>query len=810
MKKGDATKPDDVIDLLRAIRSSQETDNGLIVKSGVAAPRDRVRMQKRIDNFRNRFVASIVADTDDGERRDVYANILGKLYAAAARAYYTNVKSSSAKIASRYADSLLMSLDSVAGVETSGRGAATSTRKATTKAKAAVSADENVGGRTQKPRGVNVPRAARAEPSASSTIREIRESDAESELFNTKWWPQHMHLLWIYAKKGLKTPAIDNLSRPGDDELYVPTSRKILASRMSSPKFPKFPGVGKRVGKAEQEAAMSRLRLMLDVAEMERVPKTVIIDVRDAEGPAKRTPPPGDASTEEEDDFDLKTAIAKLGAWLPHLGTKLSPVCVVVISDHPNDATHAAIALDKGAATVPDAPAFIRTLTDAGALDEEVDEGENGEGALSSAVYFAGLPVVHEDYAPVRWERGYLTGPGEKKPVALSLVSANGPVSTSSVRYHPKDMRVFLKGALAPFPMVPHVSVTDETAVDFIPFLVFGATDHASHVRVIDATKLTMPSGDGKATRTPDTTRSRDLNVALLLAVAMGTHSVLIVTAKQSERMMLELEWMDRVFLRPASGGGGLGPSGPKAAAAAAAAASPSASGARPASQRGSSSSASPHSARGGASPGKAATTVGDEDVAKLSTVEDKVLHDDAADGAHGAGEDGEDGEAHGADGADGASEAPRGKASAGDNGKFEIFGESLCIVKHDNGGAKKCPANMLSAAADHQARLAAKGHDDKLGFLVSTGPCAAGKGKPRHHSATPQNDGSIYIRCAPDATDDALELDYPQVSPAMRIVIRGSGTQEEIAKRVNEAMEQNTKIYIVCTERPESAAADV
>jgi len=767
MKKGDVRKKDDALDLLRAIRSYRHSDYGLILQSDVNPPRDRVSMQKRINNFRNRFVASIVADTDDEARRDVYANILGKLYAAAARANVTGLKSSSAEIARRYAESLLASLRLIASAETLARGAATSTRKATTKSKAAVS------------RGVQAPRAA-GEPSASR-IREVRESDAVSELLRTGWWPEEMHLLWIYEQKGLKTPAFDALRKnSGKEKVYAESTRALFVSRMLSDKLPV---VANRVLKATKKTAMDRLRDILHVEQKARFPSTIIFDLRGAKGPEKPKSAEG-AGTEDEDEPTLKDAIAKFAKWLPHLGTMMRPVCAVVISDDPDDATHAAIALDSGTAETPHVASFIESLTNEGALDEAVDDDANVEDTLSTAVYYAGFPVGDADYAPVRWQKDYRTGPAARKPTSLSLVSADAPASgPGSVRYQPKDLRLFLEGS-TPLPMVPDVRVSDETAISFIPFLAYGRTDHASNVRVIDATALTMPSdrqvgkgakagGAGKVA--PEESKRNDLNVALLLAVAMDTPSVLIVTEEQRARMRLELEWMDRVFAAGAdTGGKGARPGADTGGKGAGPGADTGGKGASSAAAGSPSQPPKAHSARSKSASPSADLPPRKSPLAS-STVEATVDEDD------------------------GATVAGAGTGKGGKSGVyFKIFRENLRIVKHGEGA--ECPGNMLRAAAEHMQRLAQTESGDKLEFLVGIRLSAAGKSvvTNEHHSTTGDNASSIYLRCAPAGTDGPLDLDYPEPSSGDRHL---TSDQDEIARIVNEAMRANTKIFIVCME---------
>ena len=762
---------DDVLIFLAAILNPAVGDSPGSI--GETTP-ERSKIRARINNFRSRFAASIAAG--DGQARwGVYLHILGKLYAAGMRVLNPGsftADGASKVTASKYGHALLKSLRAQAaeaGVleHAAEDGSAAAPNPKTTKAARAKSG----------PGAANVPLA--------STIREIADDDAASELLRTSWWPEEMRLLWIYAEEAAYKDLVTGWGKPGHK-----MSRDSFTEWMYDFPDPKKVRGDHETNEEAQNNANRALRRMIGLdSDKKRFPKTIvfylpprnvpaIVEEREEWDPA-RGPEPRRAEVAEE-HIGLAGAIEKLEKWIRRLATKARSICVVVISGNSADSKHAMITLvDRPVTSVPSVTAFMsdtfmrdrakRPLKNVGASDD----GEDA--TLATALELAALPLDDEMYEPVRWT----AGGGRAAPSWLRLVGAGEQAQTLPHKYPPKEMRVFVEQAGTVLPIVPHVALTDKNAGRFVRFLE-GRADHASHVRVIDATALTMP--DGKATPTP-ATRAHDLNVALLLAVAMDTPSVLIVTPKQSERMMLELEWMDRVFLRPAAAGNVGGQGAGKV-------------------------SGSPAHKSSSASP----TGGGDSSVVRKASTVSASLSDEAVQGSLGSNQ-GPDHADLGADHGDGpgeASVATGGKARAGDDGKFEIFGESLCIVNHDNGGTKKCSPNMLKAAADHKARLAEKGLGDKLEFLVSTRPCAVGKGTPRHHSATPQNEGSIYIRCAPDATDDALELDYPDGSSAIRTVISGSGSQGEIAKKVNEAMDKNTKIYIVCTERPESAAADV
>ena len=744
---------DDVLILLGAIR------NPLVGDDSIGNTTEDLRaIRKRIDNFRSRFVASIAAG--DPERRwRVYLRILGKLFAAGTRAHtdLSTKPGASEVIASNYAESLLNSLRAEAGVsqDAAKDGSAAGPKTKTTKAA-----------------------RAKSNPSAPgvSTILEILEADAASVLLRTSWWPEEMRLLWIYEEKDFK-----RLSLNGKGMLIVESPRATLINRMFSSKFPEL---GNRFLKATKETAMAQLRRMLHVEKPARIPSTIVFDLRGDQGAhkPKAQKAAGGTETDEEDEPLLKDAIAKLAKWLPRFGTKDRPIYVVVISDDPDDATHAAIKLDKGTENAPTVAEFLAALDADKALDVAVNDDANEEDTLTTAVHFAALPVNDTVYAPVRWERDYAMGPAASKPMELSLVSATAPTSGPDVRYQPKEMRVFFEGAEREFPIVPHVALTDANARRFVRFLAYGSTDHASQVRVIDATDLTMPSDGGKGT--PEEKRGRDLNVALLLAVAMHTPSVLIVTPAQSARMRLELGWMDRVFANGGAGTGGkgagpgadtggkgagpgadTGASGASSAAAGSPSQLPKSRSASAASAGARSKSASPSADLPPRKPSSASATV-------EATVDEY----------------------------DGATVAGAGTGKGGKSGVyFKIFGENLRIVKHGDG--EECPQSMLSAAAEHIRRLAQTGSDDKLEFLVGFRLGAAGKSVVtyEHHSKTGNNASSIYLRCAPAGTDGPLDLDYPDPSSSGGRDI--TSDQGDIARIVNEAMGANTKIFIVCME---------
>lgn len=744
MKKKDLLpkEKDDAVLLFRAIRKSKPGDSQAVPDDHP----DRDSIWNRIVEFRGRFIASIISDTGDEQRRGVYLRILGKLYAAAMREYAPKTFASrgAEDIARGYADALLKSL-----------GDEAPKRKSRTKA------DPCPHGKNKRTcvdcmPCLSLKTVTKAVTPSASTIREIPGDEIGSELLNTEWWPNKMYLMWIYAPRDASKEEFD-LASLGSERKVFSLSRSRFIKRMGG-----FPVFEDTMSNAAYDGALEGLRSMINVPKPSRIPKTIVFDLRD-----------DDKST--SDDVDpLRDATAKLGIWVSHLGTKKRPICVVVLSDEVGDAEHAAIAFDDLATSVPDVGAFIAKL----ALPRDWDHvNPKEEATLATALELAELPVG-TPHAPVRWTDGHVA------PRAFSLVSEGVP-ACSSVRYAAKNVRVFLAGDQS---IVPHVRVTNETARLFIPFVSKGRADHASHVRVIDATALTMPSdasdADGKVT---SVTKGHDRNVALLLAVAMDTPSVLIVTEAQSARMRLELGWMDKVFANGAPGAAGA--SGALRASSAAAGSQP------PKRNTPSATRDTPRPSKSGSASAARSASSGHTEQAPTTVavvVDEKTTesYDEAAD--------------HDEQQADATAGASAGAGKSGKDGSIHvrIFGEDLRVVKHAAGDAK-CPGNMLRAADEHIKRLKAKNAEGTLEFLVIIGSGAAGSGSSAHHSTLDGNEKSIYLRCALNGADGDLELDYPDVEG--RTVTSDTG---KITRIVNAAMDATTKIFIVCTESDESAAS--
>jgi hypothetical protein len=766
---------DDAVLFLRAIRQSKGTD-----RDAVAGP-DADRERTRIDAFRGRFVESIKKDRDDGPRRGVYLRTLGRLYAAALRDYTpTRFKTKGPEaIAVEYADALLSSLESVAGALPKAKTAPDPCPHGENKRTCAQCKSIAICTHGRRQTMCKECQQPKTVTPSDSTIREIPDSETESELFNTEWWPKEMYLLWIYDPR----PRDENLDLfdlaiLGSEKKGIISSRSRFIKRLGT-----FPVIEDTMSKDEYKearlTAMARLRSMIKVQEPTRIPKMIVFDLRH------------DDESTADDVSALRDATAKLGVWVSHLGTTKRPICVVVLSDETGDAEHAAIALDDGSPSVPDAREFLSKLALPGDAD---DANPKEEASLANALDLAALPTTDGKYEPVRRTAGTAA------PRYFSLVSASEPPCSRSVRYEAKNMRVFLAGD-DPSSIVPHVRVTNETAGLFVRYLTNGRADHASQLRVIDATLLTMPTGDGNSPET-ETTKSHDLNVAVLLAVAMDTPSVLIVTKAQSRRMRKELGWMDRVFAKGAEasdkvqgkvGGNVGGEVGSKVGGKGnGALGSPSASGAAGASRasggQGSKSKGSPVSGGGGPHGSQP----------KTSPAHSTVLDPDAADVGS-------------VDGAAAASQGGKGGGGAGAAngiGTFTIFEESLRIVKHADGG-NKCPQNMIRAADGYRARYKDAGSEERLEFLVSLGAYQGG-GFPHHSDRDGEPENAIYIRCAPvragaaATTDGALEIDYPEALSMPRRIV--TDDQDELKTKVHEAIDARTKIYIVCTEQ---SAAD-